>query len=254
MEQQATFQDKMRALKETLTTTRRKEQSALSKEISKNCYRFKKQEDWFDYIKRIAHECPRLYEYSESDFRYLLSTVWTLVSADQLSFKPLLNVLCNAFPTYEDIVLEDAYDASLHNGMGKINDDFCYLLEAMVDYQDVEGVSCFSADVRADVEYIFECLTLDAPMFDIAWILENRFNVSNEELDQLVEDRIRQLYDNEKIEKLFSEGALVQLFKYAKGYDMFLECAPSLLWRDSHPEDQLEGEFGIRVLTQIKAN
>lgn len=243
----------MHELKNSLSVPRPQALSLKNEIGKKACHNSFNQEEWLGFIEKIAHDHPKLYEESRDDFFNLLSTSWTFIYEGRLSFKAMLSTFCNAFPVYEHVILLDAYDALLHNGMGKVSADFYYLLEAMADYQDIEGVKYFK-DIADIGEFwgALEELALDAPVADIAWILENRLDVPSEEIREELMLHMEKVYAKEKIEILLLNGTLNEFFKFAEGYDMFLEHLPRLIQRDSHPEDQLKKDFGLCVTTKVQ--
>ena len=197
-----------------------------------------------DYVEEIGKIDPELPGKNPEQFDKLLDYFWDRIST-VFDLDVVLDTVCNAFPNYERIVLKSAYMAFM-NGEIEASYEFAILLERMSDYDQIDEINHFSSDIDGhlnlaadepvinlcdtrEVTRIFDILVPFSPFADVMWILENRFNIDHDFLSNLAYMKICELYEEYNASELERDNAFNELFKLAKGYELFELYLPNVM-------------------------
>lgn len=149
------------------------------------------------------------------------------------SFEKTIRTFCRNYPEKEAAVLETLYISYLGECY-EMDENFFYVLQWLADYEMIHGQSCFTPglqeeygvdfSVEANVEVIFDLVRPFSPVCDIAWILENRFNVDSKRIEYCLENTFMYIFCGKQytLKTLLDEGALNEFFGHRIGYEMFL--------------------------------
>ena len=222
------------------------EKAVLQEKLQDNLYDFMMESsaDKLEFIKEAGRLSSDLPGRNREAFDKVLNFFWTEVYECVYSFEEVLDALCDAFPSYERLILKEAYLAFIDGEM-RYDSDFVLLLERMADYDELDEANHFSTDldlilpcsleepvinVYDRLDEIFASMYPFSPMADIISVLADRFGVDRETLERLAFDKLCTLYAVNTISDLIYNECLNELFKLPEGYDLFFVCTKHHGW------------------------
>lgn len=218
-----------------------------------------------NYIRQLGKIDPELPGKNAEQFDEMLWYLWERVHDEIDDFETILEILSSAFPVYELRTLKSAYKSFIEGQMAP-SYEFVILLEAMADFDEIDGLNHFTSDVdkllSADEELInlsdaneilaiFSILQPWSPIADIVNILESRFGIDAGFLGRLTYDLIKGFYQHRNLTQLLCTGALQQLFKFSDGFKLFGLMSENMITccNNVSINDALGKELGIMMKT-----
>ncbi|MBO5178878.1 MAG: hypothetical protein J6B87_00830 [Clostridia bacterium] len=231
-----------------------------------------------DVIERIASRNEYIDLVFNKKLDNFLSSVWeaTLVTSE-LSIEEAISTIVYQFPNYEVRILNHSYHYIIKNfaGFSKASEMLLYVIERMADYEYYrekpifsEGESCVpknddgNVNLNAEVEKIIAKCCDSMQLRDIAWILENRFNIDSEYIEECMCKRFVELCSERDLKSIvIGRGCelwehrpiLPIMVQFAAGYRIFLLFFEDLAKEAYNQElGMLEEKYGMNIEMNVK--
>lgn len=231
-----------------------------------------------DVIERIASRNEYIDLVFNKKLDKFLSSVWeaTLVTSE-LSIEEAISTIVYQFPNYEVRVLNHAYYYIIKNfaGFSRASAMIFCVLERMADYEYYKGKPIFSGgepripknddgnvNLNAEVERIIYSCCDSMNLRDVVWILENRFNIDTEYIEECMCKVFVELCSRWDLKTVvigrehlnFQYRAILPaMMQFADGYRIFLLFFEDLAKKAYREElGMLEEEYGMDVEINVK--
>ncbi len=241
------------------------ESASVREELEDRFFELMKSSDLYviDYIRELGTIDSELPGKNMEEFDKLLAYLWDKVWACVMTLEEAIETVCSAFPNYEMYVLKSAFSAYKESQI-LLDTNLPYLLERMADYDEIDGSKHFSSyvDINLPEEYygpvinipesiedIFELMGISSPIYDIVWLLENRFGVDGCYLERKVYDRILEILSESSLDDMAFWNGAEEFFKISDGYKLFLELLPEIMLNGTSRDavKVLSEEYGIDI-------
>lgn len=202
-----------------------------------------------------------------------LDSVWMAVlTTIEVPIDKAIGTLVTKFPNQEVKILNHAYyyfvDYSVPDLQSDVNEALLYVIERMADYEYGMDSTFFSegkpkipynsnvgnVNITTDVELLIKKFSQDRLLKDIVWVLENRFNVDFDYIEECLYEEFLDVcisHDLKTIvrKKAFCEYSILDvLFQFSIGYKMFSLFFDDILRRKFEYELKLlEDEYGVDI-------
>lgn len=226
-----------------------------------------------ELITKIASED----EYSEMLFnKYLdkfLDSIWEAVlTTIEVPIGHAIDALVHEFPSYEVKILNHAYyyfaDYSNPDLQRDVNEALLYVIERMADYEYGMNGNFFSegtpkipynsnvgnVNVTTAVELLIKKFSQDRLLKDIVWVLENRFNIDSDYIEECLCDEFLNICTSYDLKTLVKRNAICKysildvLFQFPLGSNLFSIFFDDIFKRIYEFElEVLEDEYGLSI-------
>ena len=231
-----------------------------------------------DVIERIASRNEYIDLIFNKHLDEFLNSVWiATLGTEEISIKESISTIVHQFPNYEIRVLNHAYHYIIKNfdGFSKASEMLLYVIERMADYEYYrekpifsEGESCVpknddgNVNLNAEVKKIIAKCCDSTHLREIVWILENRFNIDSEYIEECMCKRFVELCSERDLKSIVI-GRGCELWKhrpilpimvqFAAGYRIFLLFFEDLAKEAYNQElGMLEEKYGMNIEMNVK--
>ena len=230
-----------------------------------------------DIIERIASRNEYIDLIFNKHLDEFLNSIWEAVFlTEMLPIDEAISAIVHQFPNYETRVLNHAYYYTMSYFKKGIDPwvakDFLYIIERMADYEYYTEKPIFSdgeaiipknndghVNLNLEVEKIISNCCDDESFKDIIWILENRFNVDNEYIEECMCRVFVKLCSLHSLSEIVCgrdyeyEAVLPAMLQFSCGYRIFMIFFEDMV-RKSYVKEFtiLEENYGLTLETTVK--